>query len=68
MLRSPKASLYFYTAFDGMADFANGITKLQEEGCQVIVDDVTYFAQACVVGASAGHVLYVALVQPLGFC
>lgn len=39
---APGASIYFYTATSGEADFANGIQALQQAGCQVIVDDVTY--------------------------
>jgi hypothetical protein len=39
---APGAQIYFYTAFDGEADFANGITALANAGCNVIVDDVTY--------------------------
>ncbi|MEM7511253.1 MAG: T9SS type A sorting domain-containing protein [Bacteroidota bacterium] len=39
----PAAEIFFYTAFDGEADFANGIIALQAAGCQVIVDDVRYF-------------------------
>jgi hypothetical protein len=40
---APDAQLYFYTAMDGEADFANGITTLQaQDHVQVIVDDVAY--------------------------
>ena len=39
---APGANLAFHTAFDGIADFANGIKKLAEAGCKVIVDDVFY--------------------------
>ncbi len=39
---APDAQIYFYTAFDGETDFANGIAALAAAGCQVIVDDVTY--------------------------
>ena len=39
---APAAKIIFYTAFDGEADFANGITALASAGCNVIVDDVTY--------------------------
>ncbi|MEM7510531.1 MAG: HYR domain-containing protein, partial [Bacteroidota bacterium] len=42
---APAAELYFYTAFEGEADFANGILALAEAGCQVIVDDVSYLAE-----------------------
>ncbi|MDR3521818.1 MAG: Hint domain-containing protein [Acidocella sp.] len=39
---APGAQIYFYTAFDSEADFANGITTLASLGCSVIVDDVAY--------------------------
>ena len=42
---APGAEIYFYTAFDGEADFANGIRALANAGCKIIVDDVTYFAE-----------------------
>jgi Subtilase family len=40
---APGASLAFYTADDGEADFANGIGKLAAAGAKVIADDVGYF-------------------------
>jgi hypothetical protein len=40
---APGASIAFYTAFNGEADFANGIRALKDFGCQVIVDDVGYY-------------------------
>ncbi|WIA23705.1 hypothetical protein OEZ85_000393 [Tetradesmus obliquus] len=43
---APGAKLYFYTAFDGEADFASGIVKLKDAGCQIIVDDIAYYAEA----------------------
>lgn len=42
---APGADLYFATAFGGMAQFAQNILDLQAAGCQVIVDDVSYFAE-----------------------
>ena len=42
---APSASLAFYTAFRGEADFANGIKALAAAGCKVIVDDVTYLSE-----------------------
>ena len=42
---APGADIYFYTAFSGQADFANGILALASAGCDVIVDDVGYFAE-----------------------
>ncbi len=40
---APGAQIYFYTAFDGPADFAAGIRALANAGCKIIVDDVSYF-------------------------
>ena len=40
---APGASLAFYTASEGEADFANGITALAAAGATVIADDVGYF-------------------------
>jgi hypothetical protein len=40
---APGANLIFATAFAGVASFANNIIALQQAGCKVIVDDVTYF-------------------------
>jgi hypothetical protein len=42
---APRANLAFYTASNGIADFANGIMKLAEAGCKVIVDDVFYWCE-----------------------
>jgi Secretion system C-terminal sorting domain/Subtilase family len=42
---APAAELYFYTAFESETDFANGIVKLTDAGCNVIVDDVNYFSE-----------------------
>jgi len=42
---APKADLAFHTAFGGLASFAQGIRRLAELGCDVIVDDVLYYAQ-----------------------
>ncbi len=43
---APGAEIYFYTAFNGETDFANGIAALASAGCNVIVDDVTYLDEA----------------------
>ncbi len=40
---APGANIIFATAFSGEASFASNIIALQQAGCQVIVDDVTYF-------------------------
>jgi len=41
----PAAELAFHTAFQGQAGFANGIIALKDSGCNVIVDDVFYYAE-----------------------
>src|SRR5277367_2511563 len=40
---APGANLIFATAFNGSASFADNIIALANAGCQIIVDDVTYF-------------------------
>ena len=42
---APGASLAFHTAFNGQADFAQGIRDLANAGSNVIVDDIIYFAE-----------------------
>ena len=42
---APGAELAFRTGFLGAADFANGIRELEQAGCDVIVDDVTYISE-----------------------
>jgi hypothetical protein len=43
---APGAQVYFYTAVDSEADFANGIATLAADGCNIIVDDVSYEDEA----------------------
>ncbi len=40
---APGASIMFHTAFNGEADFAQGIIDLADAGANIIVDDVGYF-------------------------
>ncbi len=43
---APRANQAFHTAFNGQADFANGIVELAEQaGSNIVVDDVIYFAE-----------------------
>ena len=43
---APGAQLYFYSADDGESSFAAGIVDLYDQGCRVIVDDVTYLDES----------------------
>lgn len=43
---APDAELYFATGLGGNAHMAENIIKLQREGCDIIVDDLTYFNEA----------------------
>ncbi|MEO6722742.1 MAG: T9SS type A sorting domain-containing protein [Ferruginibacter sp.] len=42
---SPASQLAFYSAFNGQADFAQGIQTLADNGCKVITDDIFYYAE-----------------------
>lgn len=42
---APGASLYFATGMTDMASMAKNILDLRAAGCDIIVDDVTYFAE-----------------------
>ncbi|GAB3501639.1 3-coathanger stack domain-containing protein [Emticicia fontis] len=42
---APGAQIYYYSAFNGEADFANGIRALAAAGCKIIVDDITYLLE-----------------------
>ncbi len=42
---APGAQLFYATAFGSQASFAANIIALQEAGCDVIVDDIGYFAE-----------------------
>ncbi len=43
---APGAQLFYATAATGQAAFANNITALRSAGCDIIVDDFTYFAES----------------------
>lgn len=43
---APGAQLYFATAYDTEQKFASNIGALAAQGCSIIVDDVTYFAES----------------------
>jgi len=40
---APGSALAFYTAYDGEADFAQGIQTLADKGCKIIGDDIFYY-------------------------
>ncbi|GEO02686.1 hypothetical protein AAE02nite_03500 [Adhaeribacter aerolatus] len=42
---APGAKIAFHTALGGQAVFANGIQKLAQAGCNIIVDDVIYYGE-----------------------
>lgn len=42
---APGAQLYFATAFTSIASFASNIVALRAAGCDIIVDDVSYFVE-----------------------
>ncbi len=41
---APGAELFFYSANNGYNDFADGVKTLASKGCNIIVDDVRYYA------------------------
>ncbi|MBL8148582.1 MAG: S8 family serine peptidase [Blastocatellia bacterium] len=43
---APDAELFFATAFNGLASFADNILALRAAGCDIIVDDVRYLEES----------------------
>ena len=43
---APDAQLYYATAFNGEASFAQNILDLYGSGCKIIIDDVSYFDES----------------------
>ncbi|MEY2410493.1 MAG: hypothetical protein QOF48_3163 [Verrucomicrobiota bacterium] len=43
---APKADLFYATAINGPASFAQNIISLRNQGCDIIVDDVGYASEA----------------------
>jgi hypothetical protein len=43
---APGAQLYFATAVNGLASFAQNIRDLRAAGCDIIVDDIGYFVES----------------------
>ncbi|MEO1437780.1 MAG: S8 family serine peptidase, partial [Bacteroidota bacterium] len=52
---APGADIVFHTAFEGSADFAQGILDLQIDGCDIIIDDVGYFAEPMMMDGIIAH-------------
>ncbi|GAB4015863.1 S8 family serine peptidase [Spirosoma koreense] len=42
---APGAKIAFHTAYESQVDFALGILALANAGCNIIVDDIIYFAE-----------------------
>src|SRR3954470_15227904 len=54
---APGAQLYFATAFTSITSFANNIRALRAAGCDIIVDDVAYFAETTFQDGQAANVV-----------
>src|SRR3954452_21317559 len=54
---APGAQLYFATAFASITSFASNIRALRAAGCDIIVDDVAYFAETPFQDGQAANVV-----------
>jgi hypothetical protein len=54
---APGAKLYFATAFNDVASFAQNIRDLRAAGCDIIIDDVFYFDENPFVDGQAGEIV-----------
>ena len=54
---APGAQLFFATAFNSLTSFAQNIRDLRTAGCDIIVDDVFYFAESPFQDGQAGSVV-----------
>lgn len=57
---APDAHLYFATADGGPAQMANNIVALRQEGCDIIVDDFTYYIESPFQSGLGGEGGYIA--------
>jgi hypothetical protein len=53
---APGAELYFATAFTSITSFAQNIRDLRAAGCDIIVDDVSYYAETAFQDGQTGAV------------
>lgn len=54
---APGTQLYFATAFFGITSFAQNIKNLRAAGCDIIIDDVTYFNETAFQDGQAASVV-----------
>src|SRR5207253_2588161 len=54
---APGAQLFFASAFNGPASFAQNILALRAAGCDIIVDDVSYTSESPFQDGQAGTVI-----------
>lgn len=53
---APGAQLYFASGFNGIASFAQNILDLRAAGCDIIIDDLTYYVETPFQKGQAGSV------------